>query len=565
MEFANFYQAQDLIRQILFVRGPFMKNSENGRDEILIVDDMPANIRILGQLLRSQYQIRIATSGEQALSIAASENPPDLILLDVMMPGMDGYEVCRRLKKDTRLSNIPVIFITAKGEAEDETKGLEMGAVDYIVKPFSPSITLARVKTHLELKRQRDELAQMTLDLTELNHMKDNLLAVCSHDLRSPLNGILGFADLLLEKEYLDPEDREGLTHIKASGNVLLGLINDILDLSKARAEQVELKMEPVSLVAVIKTSISALKHLAVGKGQALDFEDQSDDAAILGNASTLGRVFNNLLSNAIKFTPEKGTIRITVEPGPEGKVRARVIDSGIGIPDEKIPYLFDQFTQTSQSGTSGEQGTGLGMSIVKEILEKHKVPISVESESGKGTCFKLTFSLSQQLPAPASGTGSGSGRLSVEPEPVWVEKKKHLKILLAEDNPVNQKLGKKMLSKGGHTVVVAKDGEEALTRYTTSPGGFDLIFMDIQMPRMNGFEGTKAIRDFEAQKPDGVDNGAFVPQSSSKRIPIVAMTGNALEGDREKCLGAGMDDYMIKPINKKRILEMVQKWAPEL
>ena len=550
-----------MIRQILFVGRPFMKNSENGWDEILIVDDMPANIRILGQLLRSRYHIRIATSGEQALSIAATENPPDLILLDVMMPGMDGYEVCRRLKKNTRLSHIPVIFITAKGEVEDETKGLEMGAVDYIVKPFSPSITLARVKTHLELKRQRDELAQMTLDLTELNHMKDNLLAVCSHDLRSPLNGILGFADLLLEKEYLDPEDREGLTHIKASGNVLLGLINDILDLSKARAEQVELKMEPVSLVAVVKTSISALKHLAIGKGQTLHFEDQSGDAAILGNASTLGRVFNNLLSNAIKFTPEKGTIRVTVEPGPEGKVWAKVIDTGIGIPEEKIPYLFDQFTQTSQSGTSGEQGTGLGMSIVKEILEKHEVPISVESKSGKGTCFKLIFSLSQQLPAPSSDTA----RLSAEPEPERVEKKKHLKILLAEDNPVNQKLGEKMLSKEGHTVVVAKDGEEALTRYTASPDGFDLIFMDVQMPRMNGLEGTKAIRDFEAAKPDGVDNSGLAPQFPGKRIPIVAMTGSALEGDREKCLGAGMDDYLIKPINKKRILEMVQKWAPKL
>ncbi|MCP4578107.1 MAG: response regulator [Deltaproteobacteria bacterium] len=526
-----------------------MENSEKGPDKILIVDDMPANIRILGQLLRAKYHIRIATSGEKALAIAASEKPPDLVLLDIMMPGMDGYEVCRRLKKDARLSHIPVIFITAKGEVEDETKGLEIGAVDYIVKPFSPSIIMARVKTHLELKRQRDDLAQMTLDLTELNHMKDNLLAVCSHDLRSPLNGILGFADLLLEKEYLDPEDREGLKHIKASGNVLLGLINDILDLSKVRAEQVELKLEPVSLVEVIKTSISALKHLAMGKRQALHLKDQSGDVAILGNASSLGRVFNNLLSNAIKFTPEEGTIRVTIEPGPDGKVLAKVIDTGIGIPQDKIPYLFDQFTQTSQSGTGGEQGTGLGMSIVKEILGKHGVPITVESEEGKGTCFKLTFSLSQQAPAGSS-------------ESLSVEKKKHLKILLAEDNPVNQKLGEKMLGKAGHEVIVANDGEEAFMRYTASPEDFDIIFMDIQMPRMNGFEGTAAIREFETAKLDGADNAALDLQSSGKRIPIVAMTGNALEGDREKCLSAGMDDYMVKPINKKLILEMVQKWA---
>ena len=537
-----------------------MENSENGLETILIVDDMPANIKILGQLLRSQYDIRIATGGEKALAIAASEDPPDLVLLDIMMPDMDGYEVCRRLKKDPRSKDIPVIFITAKGEVEDETKGLEIGAVDYIVKPFSPPIVKARVKTHLELKRQRDELTRMNLDLTELNLMKDNLLAVCSHDLRSPLNGILGFADLLLEKEYLEAEDREGLAHIKASGKVLLGLINDILDLSKARAEQVELEMAPILLSDVIKTSISALKHLAVGKGQELHFVDQPDDVVILGNESGLGRVFNNLLSNAIKFTPEKGTVRIAIDPGPDGKIWAKVIDTGIGIPEDKIPYLFDQFTKTSQSGTSGEQGTGLGMSIVKEILEKHGVPIEVESEEGKGTCFKLVFSLSKEAPverpeAVQPIVPSGPSRMG---------KKNHLKILLAEDNPVNQKLGQKMLGKEGHEVTVADNGEEALMLYTAFPENFDLIFMDIQMPRMNGFEGTAAIREFETENPGRGNAETLGFQPLGKRIPIVAMTGNALEGDREKCLEAGMDDYIIKPINKRLLLEMVQKWAPE-
>ena len=537
-----------------------MKNSESRLETILIVDDMPTNIKILGQLLRPKYHIRVATGGEKALTLAASEDPPDLVLLDIMMPDMDGYEVCRRLKKDPRLRNIPVIFITAKGEVEDETKGLEIGAVDYIVKPFSPPIVEARVKAHLELKRQRDELTQMTLDLTELNHMKDNLLAVCSHDLRSPLNGILGFADLLLEKEYLEAEDREGLTHIKSSGKVLLGLINDILDLSKARAEQVELEMAPISLKDVIKTSISSLKHLAVGKGQGLHLSDYPADVLILGNESGLGRVFNNLLSNAIKFTPEKGTVRIAIEPEPSGKIWVKVIDTGIGIPDDKIPYLFDSFTKTSQSGTSGEQGTGLGMSIVKEILGKHGVPLEVESKEGKGTCFKLTFSLCKTPPVKNPET--------VPPSALFgsfrAEKKKRLKVLLVEDNPVNQKLGEKMLGKEGHGVTVAGDGEEAVMRYTASPEDFDLIFMDIQMPRMNGLDATSAIREFETEKPDGVDADAQALQSATKRVPIVAMTGNALEGDLEKCLEAGMDDYVVKPISKKLILEMVQKWAPK-
>ncbi|MCF8130740.1 MAG: response regulator, partial [Deltaproteobacteria bacterium] len=524
-----------------------MGHAENRPEKILIVDDVPANIRILGQLLRARYDIRVATGGEKALAIAGSENPPDLVLLDIMMPGMDGYEVCRRLKNNPRSSHVPVIFITAKEAEEDETKGLETGAVDYIVKPFTPSIVMARVKTHLELKRQRDGLAARGRDLTELNQMKGKLLAVCSHDLRSPLNGILGFADLLLEKEYLEAEDKEGLTHIKTSGNLLLALVNDILDLSKARSEQVELELEPLSLSEVIRNSISSLKHIAVRKGQELHLEDHCPQAQILGNASGLGRVFNNLLSNAIKFTPEKGTIRVAIEPGPEGKVLAKVIDTGIGIKAEKIPYLFDPFTRTSQSGTGGEQGTGLGMSIVKEILEKHGVPIEVKSEAGKGTSFSLTFVLSGKIPAQSPD----AAELPFLTGPLPVREKAHLKILLAEDNLVNRKLGEKMLAKEGHQVTTAKDGEEALTLYTATPEAFDLVFMDIQMPVMDGLEGAKAIREFEAsnQEKDGISDSP----SAVKRVPIVAMTGNAMAGDREKCLAAGMDDHMIKPISQER------------
>ena len=527
-----------------------MEETTKGRDRILIVDDMPANIRILGQLLRDHYDVRVATGGEKALAIAGSDPLPDLVLLDIMMPGMDGYEVCQRFKKNPRLKNIPVIFITAKGEVEDETKGFEIGAIDYIIKPFSPSIVMARVKTHLALKRQRDKLAKMARDLTELNHMKDNLLAVCSHDLRSPLNGILGFADLLLEKTYLEPEDREGLNHIKASGNVLLGLVNDILDLSKARAEQVDLKKEPLSLSEVVRTSIRSLEHLAIHKKQTLDLEDQSEDGAVLGNASALGRVFNNLLSNAIKFTPEGGTVRVALEPSQKGGIRAKITDTGIGIPQDRMPYLFDQFTRTSQRGTGGEPGTGLGMSIVKEILEKHETPIEVESEPGKGTRFILNFPLCEQVPA----TNPTPAQAPPQSEP--------RKILLVEDNPVNRKLGEKMLRKQGHEVVSAKDGEEALACFTRTPDGFDLIFMDIQMPRMDGFEGTKAIRALEAANPA---RGETVnSRLSGKRIPIVAMTGHARAKDLERCLAAGMDDYLIKPINQERVVEMIRKWAKD-
>ena len=523
----------------------------------LVVDDSKIARRIVSQFLKREgLTIIQAEDGLKALDILRERHAEiDMVITDMMMPVMDGCELTRQIRGELNLSELPVLFLTGGEDQSELLKVFKAGATDHLAKPFAKEELLARIMVHMKRNIMNKQLRNMVNELTDLNHMKDNLLAVCSHDLRSPLNGILGFADMLLEKDYLEPEDKEGLDHIKASGNILLSLINDILDLSKAKAETVKLKMEPIEIFNVIKTSIRSLKQMAAGKGQEIQVSNQCEGAVILGNAGGLGRVFNNLLSNAIKFTPENGTIRIEIEPFPEDWIWVKVMDSGIGIPEDKIPYLFDQFTKTSQIGTSGEQGTGLGMSIVKEVLEKHGVAIEVESEVQKGTCFNLHFALSKESPVmnpvpPSLGTSS---------KPTSVQKKKHLNILLAEDNPVNQKLAGKMLSKAGHTVSTANNGEEAYERYSASPDDFDLIFMDIQMPGMDGLEGTIAIRKFEAENPG---NGKPDDPSSAGRVPIVAMTGQAMDGDREKCLKTGMDDYIVKPISKAVVLEMVQKWA---
>ncbi len=510
----------------------------------LVVDDSGVARHIVSEYLRREgLTIIQAEDGVEALDILHRRaGEIDIVITDLVMPRMDGCQLTRSIRGELNLSDLPVIFLTANSDQSELLKVFKAGATDHLVKPFAKEELLARITVHLERNRLSQNLRNMVDELTDLNRMKDNLLAVCSHDLRSPLNGILGFADMLLEKEYLDSEDREGLTHIKSSGNVLLGLINDILDLSKAKAEQAELKMDPIVLSRVIQTSINSLGQMAAGKSQTIQLQDPCEGAIIMGNASGLGRVFNNLLSNAIKFTPENGTIHLTIEPAPSNKVHVKIIDTGIGIAEDKIPYLFDQFTSTSQSGTSGEVGTGLGMSIVKEILEKHGVPIEVESEAGKGTCFTLTFPLTSE--APIDNTVSTRPIASA---PSGEEKQ--LNILLAEDNPVNQKLAEKMLSKSGHNVTVAGNGKEAFHKYIDSPIKIDLIFMDVQMPEMDGLESTRAIRDFEKEKD--------VPG-----VPIVAMTGQAMDGDREKCLETGMDDYILKPINKTLVLEMVEKWT---
>jgi CheY-like chemotaxis protein/two-component sensor histidine kinase len=512
----------------------------------LVVDDSGVARHIVTEYLRREgLHVLQAEDGREALeTLRRPASEIDMVITDLNMPRMDGCQLARSIRGELDLPDLPVIFLTASADESELLEVFKAGATDHLVKPFAKEELLARIRVHLERNRLSKNLRNMVHELTDLNRMKDNLIAVCSHDLRSPLNGILGFADMLLEKDYLESEDREGLIHIKTSGNVLLGLINDILDLSKAKAEQAELKMDPILLHQVIQTSIHSLGQMAVGKSQTIRLRDQFEGAVIMGNASGLGRVFNNLLSNAIKFTPDNGTIHLDIEPGLPGKVQVKVADTGIGIPEDKIPYLFDQFTSTSQSGTSGEVGTGLGMSIVKEILEKHGVPINVESETGKGTCFTLTFPTIDKAPIDNGVSTEKHTRPSSEAS----GEKQQLKILLAEDNLVNQKLAEKMLTKSGHKVTVAGNGKEAFLKYSESPEKVDLIFMDVQMPEMDGLESTRAIRRFEKEK-------------NMPKVPIVAMTGQAMEGDREKCLETGMDDYIIKPINKTVLLEMIQKF----
>ena len=393
--------------------------TDNLQKTILVVDDSEVNLDMILAILK-KYDVIPSTSGEDALALLADESV-DLILLDIMMPNMSGFEVCRRLKSDKATKDIPVLFITAKNDADSIEKAYDIGGSDYVTKPFKPAELLARVKVQLRLQ-------EMINELVDLNLMKDNVLAVCSHDLRSPLNGILGFTNLVLKKDYLETEDREALTHIETSGNLLLGLINDILDLSKARAEQVELKMDPISLPAAVRTSIIALKHMADGKQQQLQLTVDCPDAMISGNSSGISRVFNNLLSNAIKFTPENGQINVDIESAPDEHVVVKMTDTGIGIPKEKIPCLFDQFTRASQTGTSGEKGTGLGMSIVKEILERHNADIEVISREGKGTCFKLTFSRITAAPE----------YIGLEPENTGADEKQY-RILIVDDISSNR------------------------------------------------------------------------------------------------------------------------------
>jgi len=512
----------------------------------LVVDDSKIARTIVSELLhREGLTVIEAKDGSQAYEIICNRMLEiDIVLTDFLMPLMNGSELCSKIRKELNLRDLPVILLTAMNEHSSLLNLFKAGATDYIVKPFVKEELLARINVHLQRTLLNKRLKQTVIELKKLNRMKDDLMAVCSHDLRSPLNGILGFTELLLEKKYIAAEDQQSLIQIKKSGEILLNFINDLLDVSKIQSGKSEMKMEPVSVLEVVNVSINALKHLADHKQQRLELINNFSDSTILGNHVGLIRVINNLLSNAIKFTPTKGQIKLAIEPDSANYIKIAVIDSGIGISEDIIPHLFDKFTNTTQAGTSGEEGTGLGLSIVKEIVEQHDGRLNVSSTKGRGTCFEIILPLAAEAEKEVSHALENNAELMKKhSDPVETEHAKTCNILMAEDNPINIMLVKKILQSAGHNITVVKNGRLALE--ISPKGDFDIILMDIQMPEMDGIKATKAIRN-----------------SGMHDIPIIPLTGNTSQDNIDTYLNVGMNDFLSKPFDPKDLHAKIDKWC---
>jgi two-component system, NarL family, sensor histidine kinase BarA len=390
--------------------------------KILIVDDEPSSITLLVRLLQPYYRLAVAKDGEEGLRIAAGEDPPDLILLDVIMPGQDGYATCRGLKANPATREIPVIFLTIKSEVEAETLGLELGAVDYIAKPVSPPILLARVRTHLSLHRmQRDLETQVHLRTAELlaeraalqqseqelrrameqaeaaGRAKGTFLSVMSHEMRTPLHAILGM-NQLMDNCVLSPNGRDYLSLQRKAIRGLTTLIDDILTLTDlgTRATVGEPAPEPehFDLRGVLETINDVLGQEAADKGLRMQL---ALDPAITpwrkGDARRLRQVLLALAGNAIKFT-QQGEVRIQVGESAQGELRVAVSDTGIGIPPEWRQRIFEPFTQVDSSIARRYNGSGLGLSLARRMAEYMGGEIAVESSPGRGSTFLLTAPL---------------------------------------------------------------------------------------------------------------------------------------------------------------------------
>jgi signal transduction histidine kinase len=393
-----------------------------------------------------------------------------------------------------------------------------------------------------KVKDRTDQLEQATRIAQAANQAKSEFLANISHELRTPMNGVMGMLDIALDQD-LNPELTEQLHTAQHCARSLLSLLNHILDLSKIEAGKMTLETIPFDVRALVAECIKAHQPQARENSVALLAQVSPNvPPEIIGDPLRIRQILANLIGNAVKFT-EHGSVAVRMDgqfsPGCESTLRFTVEDNGTGIPADKLLYIFDQFTQADGSVSRKYGGTGLGLAITRKLVELHGGEITVNSELGRGSVFTVIL--------PCEAGAAVSQRAIAAPAPAaarTVVTHHALRILVVEDNQVNQKVVTAVLRKRGFYIELANDGQEALRKLKTS-AAFDLVLMDVQMPVLDGLEATRLIRK----------------EQRWKQLPIIAMTAHAMNGDKERCLEAGMSGYISKPVHPSLLLSTVDEF----
>ncbi len=372
-----------------------MEKNFNNREKpfILIVDDVSRNLQVIGNILLEEgFEISLASDGYEALETVRMDKP-DLILLDIMMPDINGYEVCTVLKADESTKDIPVIFLTAKTETEDIVQGFQIGGEDYITKPFKKEELLVRINTHLRLKKARDIILQQNEELKKLNDEKNEFLGIATHDLKNPLNSIKGLAELILMEDGETPKDEilEYAGLIKSSSDYMLQIILDLLNVNAIEEGRINYELTYFDIGELVHTLVDKFRMQAEAKQITLHYNSSFPMQFCEADMTRMQQVIENLISNAIKFSQFNKNIWIDLKKGRTfGTIIVQIKDEGPGLSSEDLTKLFGKFVRLSPRPTNGENSTGLGLSIVKKLVEAMNGEIWCESELGKGATFIL-------------------------------------------------------------------------------------------------------------------------------------------------------------------------------
>jgi len=393
-----------------------------------------------------------------------------------------------------------------------------------------------------ELAERNAELALAGEAVLAAARAKAQFLANISHEIRTPMNGVLGNAELLAATP-LSTEQRRLLQAVHASGETMVALIDDVLDFSSLQAGDLRLHEAPFDPLGLVGQVVQRYRPTVIAKGLSLAFEPPADlPASVLGDAARLRQILANLLDNAVKFTV-RGGVRVETWLAGESpdavRIGFRVSDSGVGIAPEHLARLFEPFTQVDASSTRVHGGTGLGLAISRQLARRMSGELGVESEPGAGSRFSCVLAFRRDPNAPSARPSP----LDAVPAPAGQVRGR---VLLAEDNPVNQLVARQMLARLGYEVDVVANGELALE--ALARGHYALVLMDCQMPVMDGYDAARAVRERERAA------------GAARRTPILAVTANAMQGDRELCLQAGMDDYLSKPVTLERLEQAIAR-----
>jgi signal transduction histidine kinase len=537
-------------------------NDAPAKAKILVVDDVPGKLMAIEAVLQQLDQTVVSvSSGEEALRRLLVDDFA-VILLDVNMPGLDGFQTAELIRQRKRSEHTPIIFLTAFADDAYADRGYALGAVDYLLTPAAPEVLRAKVSVFVDLfhkteqvRRQADQRVQLAQEQAareeaeRASFAKSQFLTNISHELRTPMTAIIGMTDLAITEE-LAPRVREYLDAVHTNAHLLLELLNEILDLSKLEAGKLTLESAPLRLRKIVEELNHTFGHRARQKG--LRFEASVDQAVpnhLIGDSLRLRQVIVNLLTNAMKFT-ERGCVALDVQLESscdrEAWVRFCVSDTGIGISPADQERIFAPFTQVDASTTRRHEGAGLGLAISAQLIRAMGGIRSLRSVPGEGSTFSFTVpmlidrSKMDASPVAVHEVDRAARRSFLD----GVPDSRPLHVLLAEDTATNQVLVMHALGKRGHRVEVVDNGRSAVV--AAERGGYDVILMDLQMPDMGGIDATAAIRAL----PGG------------KRTPIIALTAHSMVGDRERCLAAGMEGYLSKPINLRELIEVVEAAA---